>query len=336
MEQTLRAPEEEQRIMRAGTMLITAAVAAMLAMPLSGTACTLFGAAGDGYVKDGGTILVKNRDWTPPQWQELRLVAGDGYRYYGLFAGDKDKMALKGGVNEKGLAVFSASASAIPRKERQEMEGAGRSALKELLTTSATVEEALKHTDVFKGPKFLMLADAHQVAYVEVGDGGKFQVRTVDAGTLAHTNHYLTPELAEFNRRIGVSSRTRYERIGELLAGTRPLTLDDMLRFSRDSENGPSSSIWRTGSAKDREETLATFAVRLKEGTDPQIYVKVRHNPDDRGKEEVVRLTGSELFSGKKTNLLQHSGGNSCYAHGNSFWSGLWERLCAWWHSLWA
>ena len=88
------------------------AFAALLVISVpSAFACTLWGANGS-EVEGGGTILVKNRDWVP-QYQEMKYGKGEKYRYYGLYGGDEKKMFLRGGVNEKGLAVFSAAASVI-------------------------------------------------------------------------------------------------------------------------------------------------------------------------------------------------------------------------------
>ncbi len=73
----------------------------------SALACTLFGAQGS-RVLGGGTLVVKNRDFRP-EYQEMRMVQGTRYRFYGLYGGTEKKMGLKGGVNEAGLAVLSAA-----------------------------------------------------------------------------------------------------------------------------------------------------------------------------------------------------------------------------------
>ena len=88
-------------------------IASFTAVPV--LACTLFAAVGPERVQGGGTLIAKNRDWRP-QPQELRLVTKGTYRYYGIFAGDEGKRKqLKGGVNEKGLAVFSNNFQTLSR-----------------------------------------------------------------------------------------------------------------------------------------------------------------------------------------------------------------------------
>lgn len=262
------------------------AFAALLAISVpSASACTLWGAQGS-EVEGGGTILVKNRDWVP-QYQEMKYGKGEKYRYYGLYGGNENKMFLRGGVNEKGLAVFSAAASVIPKKERKEMGHAKKSALREILGSCATVEEALEKTAYFKGPKFLMIGDAHSLVYVEIGADGAYQIKRVENGSLSHTNHYLSPDFGALNRRLRPSTTKRLSRISELLEENhKPYTLWDMTAFGADP------ILWRKGK---KVETLATIGVWLHEDALPDIYVKVRYNPWDE-EEDVYELEGKDLF----------------------------------------
>lgn len=262
----------------------------------SAMACTLWGASGS-PVQGGGTILVKNRDWRP-QYQEMRYGKGKLYRYYGLYGGDEKKMFLRGGVNEKGLAVFSAAASVIPKKERKEMGHAKKSALREILGNCATVEEALEKAEYFKGPEFLMIADARSMVSMEIGAEGAYQIKRVNNGTLAHTNHYLSPDFGALNRKVRPTTTKRLSRIEELLSKDHaPWTLWDLTAFGEDRSGGPDDSIWRQGG---KVETLATFGVWLHEDALPDIYVKVRYNPWDGGHEDVYELEGKDLFPPEK------------------------------------
>ena len=291
---------------------------------LAGTTygCTLFSATGADWVQGGGTLIVKNRDWKP-EWQEMRLIDKGTYRYYGLFSGDANKMKLRAGVNEKGLVVLTATAGSIPRATRQQMGHAKHSVLKVLLSQCATVDEALSHTDLFEGPKFLMIGDAHQIAYVEIGDNGTYQIKKVTNGYLAHTNHYIEPALQSANMKIGPSSQARYNRINELLrTGTAPYQLSNFIAFSQDQHDGLDNSIWRRGSLPDKTQTLATFAVYVKDGQAPQIYVKLRHAPDGQDKEEILNLSGTELFPERTPKPAP------------SFFESLISRILNWWKSL--
>lgn len=260
----------------------------------SALACTLFGAQGS-RVLGGGTLVVKNRDFRP-EYQEMRLVQGSHYRFYGLYGGTEAKMGLKGGVNEAGLAVLSAAASCIPQKERKTM-GRNTGALGKLLGRYATVEEALASGIDLGGPKFLLLADATELAWVEVGDADRVTVRRVKNDTLAHTNFYLSPEFEDLNLKPAVSARQRYARIQELLESQdTPYILGDLVRYSTDQTEGPDNSIWRTGSREKAPQTLATFGVWLHAGARPDVFVKIRYSPEDQGREDVYQLDGAHLF----------------------------------------
>lgn len=274
---------------------VTLAALCSLSLPFSASACTLFAAQGTA-VEGGGTVIVKNRDWHP-EYQELKYAQGKLYRYYGLYGGNEEKMQLRGGVNEKGLVVFSAAASVIPKTEKKGMEQSKKSALKEMLGGASSVEEALAMTYLFVGPKFLMIADADEVAYVEIGDKGRYEIKKVKNGTLVHTNHYLSESLTSYNKKEAVSSHTRLERINELLKQKeRGNTLFDLVSYSEDQEDGPDNSIWRTGSTPRSDETLGTFGVWIHKEAPPDIYVKVRYSPGDQGKEDVYQLEGKDLF----------------------------------------
>lgn len=257
--------------------------------------CTLFGAQGN-RVQDGGAILVKNRDWRP-EYQEMRWVQGTRYSFYGLYGGTKEKAALKGGVNEKGLAIFSASASCIPGKQRQAM-GGQKGVMKTILGNCATVEEALQWNMDLGGPKYFVVADATELAYIEVGGAHQTAVKRVKNGTLAHTNFYLSTAFQHLNIKEGISAHHRYERIEELLASQRtPYQMDDLLRYSQDQSEGPDNSIWRKGSDALGVQTIAVFGVWLHANAKPDVFVKIRQHPGDTGHEAVYRWNGAQLFS---------------------------------------
>ena len=226
----------------------------------------------------------------------MRLAQGTSYRFYGLYGGTKDSMVLKGGVNEKGLAVFSASASVIPTAQRTAM-GKKTGCIKQMLGTYATVEEALDKTTAWGGPKFFVLADATELAYVEVGKNNQIVVKRQKNGTLAHTNFYLSPKFQHLNLKKGISARHRYARIEALLASQHtPYQLDDLLVYSRDRSDGLDNSIWRAGSRPQGPQTIATFGVWLHANAKPDVFVKVREHPADTGHETVYQRTGAQLF----------------------------------------
>ena len=64
---------------------LTAFAGLMLLTAQPSFACTLFGAAGEGVVEGGGTILAKTRDEHPGRQFFDIVRPSDGYAYMGLF-----------------------------------------------------------------------------------------------------------------------------------------------------------------------------------------------------------------------------------------------------------
>ncbi len=247
-----------------------------LAWAVPAEPCTLWAATGSGTA-DGMTILAKNRDWKPDQSHMLRQVKpASGYSYLGLFAFGGDSPGLKAGINEKGLAVVTATASVIPKNERGTDEG-DRINSHEILITFATVDEVLAQKERFTRSSYYMVADAEKVAVFEGAPDGKTEVRIIDDGYIAQTNHYVSSSLKWYNKRASTSSKTRYERITKLLASKQgDLTMEDFIAFSEDRNSGPDNSIFREGSNPGKSRTVATWIITIPKGKAPQLYVTMK------------------------------------------------------------
>ena len=271
------------------SLLIT--ITLLLSAPVE--ACTLFAANGS-VVDDGGTLLVKNRDWEPNQHQVIKFVPSkDGYSYFGLYA-EGTAAGMKAGINEKGLTVVSATAGSIPSKERKNMPNKAGS-LTKLLKDCASVEEALTRTDLFLGPKILMLADKKSVATVEIGPEGKFSIEQKENDYICHTNHYVAEDMLNFNKKIGQSSQKRYERICQLLDdASSPFSLDVFLNFSNDRNDGPDNSIFRLGSNPANTRTMAVWAVKIPLDSSPEVYVRILNPNED---EKIIKIVAGDFFS---------------------------------------
>ena len=271
-------------------------LAALLAAPAPGLACTLWGAVGS-RVEGGGALAAKNRDWTPDSPGRLELVRpAQGRAYVALTAQGSKGWSPRAGVNQDGLVVLSASASCLPRALRS----VGRGRNRRLLANFGSVEQVLAQGELFAGarPAFYLLADPRRLAVVEVAPGGRWRARQVADGVLCHTNHYLDPEFDEQNRKPALSSRARLERIAALLAGhAAPLTLADFLTFSRDQSAGPDHSLWRTGSTPNKTRTLASFLARLPL-RGPLVVEAVLANPGQAQKS--LRLVLDQAFWQKR------------------------------------
>lgn len=285
-------------LLRGGAVLAVAGTLLLGGSPAQ--ACTLYAAQGTAVV-GGGAIVAKNRDWRPePQSVHMREPGADGqYRYFGLYAGDYEQHQLRGGVNERGLVAYSAAVSSVTKRHKAadaEEYGAAKGTLRKVLERYATVEEALAHPDVFRGCRFVMLGDSTEVAYVEGGLAGKLQIVRQQNGVLAHTNHYLTSELAPQNERYYESSHVRLQRVQELLTAQPQLALADFVRIGEDRSAGANDSLWRVGDAEHSTQTVAQMVVAVRPDRDFTVYVKYREQAADAGREKVVRLTRQEIF----------------------------------------
>jgi hypothetical protein len=255
--------------------------------------CTLWGAAG-AAVADGGTLVAKNRDWAPDHRQELVVLRpSGGYASVALLAVGGDEPGVKAGVNEKGLAIVSATARQFPSAERrriQQREGL----IRHLLSTCASVAEVLQQIDRMRRPVFYLVADRTEIAVIEVAADEPRSVNRKRSGTLHHTNHYCVIEPKGLARKPGASSLRRYARIEELLqTAQRPFTLEAFIRFSEDRSAGPDDSIWRTGSDPDRPRTLATWLVSIPPSGSPRLYLKTA---DPGQPARVCRLSVAEAL----------------------------------------
>lgn len=275
--------------------MIVLTILATCFFSLTAEACTLWAANGD-VVEGGGSLIVKNRDWAPDHTQTLKLVTPqNGYKYIGLYAIKGQHNGLKAGINERGLVAVSASAGSIPSKERREMPYT-HALYEQLLRQCGTVEEAIEQSNLFLGPQFIMLADKNEVATIEIGPDGVYSISVKKNEAIYHTNHYINDSMSEFNRFIGPSSSTRYNRISELLNNTSPYTLDKFISFSNDRNDGPDNSILRTGSTSKKQRTLATWAVSIPKDSAPELYVKLLNPGED---EKIIRINVDDAFLGK-------------------------------------
>lgn len=270
------------------------AFVSLMAMPLSARACTLFAANGS-VVDGGGTLVGKNRD-AAPDIQFIQFNNNNKNAYYGLACGDPNgKNMMTAGVNDKGLVIILAKTSSMNQKVRATM--GPRTGIRQALGQCSTVTEVLAHKEFFHGPDYVILADATEIARVEVGDNNRLKVDRVKDGTLAHTNHFLHDEFKHLDVKEGISSRVRMNRIEHLLESTpKPLTVDSFKAFCTDTSDGPDNSLWRTGSAESKAETVFSFVVNLQKNNDFTVWLKYREKPDDISKEKVLALTKKEIF----------------------------------------
>jgi isopenicillin-N N-acyltransferase like protein len=262
--------------------------------------CTLWGTAGENSASNG-TIIVKNRDWVPDHTQKLKIInPKKGNRYFGLFAEENNDPGIKAGINDKGLSVISASASSIPRKVRDTQTDVS-GIISRILVKYNSVDELLADKEIFFHARagFLFVSDKKKIAVIEIGFEGKsYSVKSAENGVVFHTNHYVDEKMLKENRKIGKSSLKRFDRIGKLLADAKlPFTADIYKKMSMDQTDGPDNSIWRTGSALEKERTLSTWIAETPLRGSPRIYIKLA-NPGEEYKE--YNFTIDERFWDRK------------------------------------
>lgn len=277
----------QQDIIKVSFILLTSICLAL--WPLKSDACTLWAVAGDS-VQGGGTILSKNRDWIPNHQQQLRLVKPiHGYRYISLYA---EGSGTKAGINEKGLSVVSASP---PSYLEAPTNWQGKQGNTFLLANYATVDQAVKALhkgDWAAGPENILLADGHEIVDIEFGLNGSFNINTrTSSGQAFQTNHYLSEKLKYLNPEKLGSSKSRYDRIRELLESKMAASVEDTKTFSNDP------TLWRQGNGKaDSVRTMSSWIVsRVPDGT-TRLYVKMA-NPNKPVKE--YEFNTQEIFDGK-------------------------------------
>ena len=101
--------------------------------------------------------------------------------------------------------------------------------------------------------------------------------------------------MLDLNKKIGVSSQKRYDRIGQLLIeGKSPYTFDEFLAFSSDQNDGPDNSIFRLGSTPAKTRTMAVWAVKIPKQGSPEVYVKMLNPNED---EKTVKIVAADFFS---------------------------------------
>ncbi|MCF7849085.1 MAG: C45 family peptidase [Kiritimatiellales bacterium] len=265
---------------------------AALFLTLAGNlhACTLWGAAGSDA--SGGTIISKNRDWKPDHMQVLKMHRNEkGYAYFGLCTvyAEESTKGVVAGVNEKALTVFTAAAGSLPSK-MWKSRPVTRRITSTLLQSYAICDDVLANKDaIFSSmrPAFIMISDRKKILMVEVGLDGKYTLKTIENGSVAHTNHFMEETLAEFNIKIGESSLARLDRIKHLLnISPRPCMTDSFALMSKDRHDGPDNSLWRTGKVA---RTLASWIVETPARGAPKLRVVIA-NPGQKEETHVFVL----------------------------------------------
>jgi hypothetical protein len=128
-----------------------------------------------------------------------------------------------------------------------------------------------------QGPLFYLVGDIHKIALLEVIDRHRYDSLVKEDGVLCHTNHFVLKDMRDLNRKIGVSSQARLNRIEKLL-GDGPFTKDKFISYTQDHFNGPgNNSICRhfEVGVRSGERTVSAAIFFLPKDAAPEIWVSL-------------------------------------------------------------
>ncbi len=259
--------------MRTTIFLILCCALSLTAVDSS--ACTSIGFAGD-YLRDGGTIVAKNRDAPIQGYQRLAMFRPDGkHPYIALTYGSKADVAtypyIAGGTNARGLTVLVNDPASHYPKGRSE-NAIETAAVKTILENYASVAEVQKDAKKLFGqnnPALYIVGDATQVANFEAGYDDKYSARLKSNGYVWALNEYHLPLTEADNRNITQDVKSRYETLTAWLAAhTADVRLGDALRLLASSYHDEFNSI-------NREVTVAQYAVETPKGQPPLLHAKL-------------------------------------------------------------
>jgi hypothetical protein len=249
-------------------------------------ACTTFGSIGN-VNKQGGLLLVKNRDVADLGLEKLRLVKPKrGIEYLGLFYNtniqDHDNYPyLAAGINRAGVVIVNNSIITVNDRTSLADES---NVMKKIMISYHSVHSVLKDAKkLFSSshPNHLLIADANELISVEIGENGIYRIREAKNGYLYHTNHFVNGFVMEKkNENTHVASTyERYALIGSLLKkpSSRPYTFDEFLQWVTEQKHGFANSLFRSTP----HPTVATWIVSIPKNkktgktSAPMLYVRL-------------------------------------------------------------
>ncbi|MCX7970759.1 MAG: hypothetical protein N3A57_04275, partial [Negativicutes bacterium] len=153
-----------------------------------------------------------------------------------------------------------------------------------------------QHGDWLVGPQTLVVADGRQAAIIEIGPDGKYSQQTVKDGVAGHTDHYLLPDMVQFNQRNNKQSTARYQLLTAMLGRSGRWTLDDFAQIGQyQSDRDGTASLFRVGNRAGAERTTASWAVSLTPGKMPEVSIMML---DDQQNEQNWYINTGYIFSG--------------------------------------
>jgi len=213
--------------------------------------CTSFAVTGDGF-----TLLGHNEQWLTGDMGNVAIVVelpGEGHT---AVASPTYACCIPAvGINSHGIAMGIQSLSASD-------DGVG---VPRVLVSRHTLASPDK-TDVLRRSALSGRAGGYGYS-VAIRGGDTFTVetsatrQTVIEGNGSHTNHYVTEELAPVATEASLYSRSRYNRVVELVAAKPPSTPEEAMAILADHNSTPASICNHPDLAEGEEAESVVFSM---------------------------------------------------------------------------
>lgn len=215
--------------------------------------------------ENGHVLAAHNEDWTPDDEDGVMVISAKPDKEPPFLAMTYGGLLSNVGFNAHGIAQLIDSVYpndvriGIPRLV------VSRAVLASRRISGAMGRVLIDHREA--GYNHLIVHESGEMYSVEVS-AKKFEVLSTTDGAIAHTNHYLDPQmkLIEKDPHELLSSRVRYFRASRLLRQKEKHTLESLQAIQQDHVNFP-NSICNHNTEEiyplDREKTISALVIDL-------------------------------------------------------------------------
>lgn len=234
------------------------------------TKCTSMAVAQE-RTASGNVIAAHNEDWVPEDEPDVFLIHArldDEPPFLAMTYG-----ALLPNIGMNAYGIAQCCDSVYPSDSRI---GIPRVVVSRAVLSARTPSEAMRHMLVphrAAGYNHLLVHESGEMYNVEVSSR-RFAVLGGEGGVLAHTNHYLDPQMREVEANPDelISTRVRYFRAMRLLNQTSLHTIQTLQTIQKDHTSRPDSICNHADQVEDplhREKTITALLMDL---TQRQVY----------------------------------------------------------------
>jgi isopenicillin-N N-acyltransferase-like protein len=226
--------------------------------------CTSLGVSGE-RTADGHVLVGHNEDWLPEDEENTYLVHATPNDEPPFLALTYGGLLPNIGFNAEGIA--QACDSVYPNDVRV---GVPRIFVSRAVLAATQLSDAIRRAVMrWRAAGYNhLIADRNGELYNVEVSGQHFATIYGMDGVLAHTNHFLTERMKQWERHTEnlIGSRVRFNRAMRLLRKTRhhsPETLQAILRDHVDYPNSICSHTVPTDNALDRQKTICSLVMDL-------------------------------------------------------------------------